>query len=123
MTLIKMYFISQLNTLASSVSEKSTKSLSDMALEALLYTKFTAVVQPLRPLLYELEKRAISNPDEYSALLSECHAAWFAVRNALLSERVSQEVNSMEPYTTDIIKLVRFPIFCSKEITGRFIDN
>lgn len=106
MTLIKMFFISQLNLLAVEVSEKSNKSLNDMAVQALLYSKFVSVAQPMRPLLYELEKRAVSDPDEYGALLSDCHAAWFAVRNALLSERVTQEVQSMEPYTADIIKLV-----------------
>lgn len=106
MTLIKLYFTAQVNALTSSVSEKSTKSLNDMAVETLLYAKFSTMAGPIKPLVYELEKRAFSNPDEYASLLAECHATWFAARNTLLAERINQEVSSMEPYTANLVKLV-----------------
>lgn len=107
MTLIKMYFTSQLSSLVTSISNKiAGKSLGDMAIEALLYSKFSSAAQHIKPLIFELEKRASQNADEYAALLAECHASWFAARNALLSDRITQEVSSMEPYTADLIKLV-----------------
>jgi hypothetical protein len=132
MTLIKMHFLSSLSSLgseiasrlsssasvASSSSGKSSSSttssslavanLSEAALQALLYSKFdTSINKQTRSLLYELEKRALKNPEEYNSLLQECLASWFALRNTLLAPVLAEEVRRMDPANTDLVKLVR----------------
>ncbi len=81
-------------------------SLSETATLALLYTKFTSFAFPLRPLLSELEKRAMENPSELGSLLDECHSTWVTVRKSLIGGRVEREIKRMEPNVTEIVELV-----------------
>lgn len=83
--------------------------MSETAQLALLYTKFTSLAFPLRPLLAELELRASQNPGELSSLLEECHAAWISVRKTLVNPRVDAEVKRMQPWEThhDLVDLTR----------------
>ncbi len=127
MTLIKMYFISAVKNLGGEVQRRIGErvsivllspeppadhapylqgSLSETATLALLYTKFTSFAFPLRPLLSELEKRAMENPSELGSLLDECHSTWVTVRKSLIGGRVEREIKRMEPNVTEIVELV-----------------
>ncbi|GAA5947106.1 hypothetical protein JCM3775_006667, partial [Rhodotorula graminis] len=68
---------------------------------------FSQPAPTLRILLYELEKRALTDPDEYRSLLSECYAVWFAARGALLGPRLNEEVRRMDPVTSELVKLAK----------------
>lgn len=117
MTLIRMHFLQALTSTytevsgrlaASSVSGKGgPANLSETALNALLYAKFSAISETSRTLLYELEKRANANPAEYGSLLQECFANWFNVRTQLLAPNLAEEVRRMDPQNTDLVKLAR----------------
>lgn len=128
MTLIKMYFVTIVRRLTSEVAEKmagkvlapveivnrhyadvlhSAQELSENALTALLYTKFSNTSETLRILIFELEKRGRLEPDEYGSLLQECYATWFASRTSLLSAPLAEEVRRMDPGSTELIQLVR----------------
>ncbi|KAG0654262.1 Golgi transport complex subunit 3 [Rhodotorula mucilaginosa] len=110
MTLIKMYFVSTVRRIATQVAEKMAgKDLSETAQNALLYSKFSSAAPTLRILLFELEKRAHSDPTEYSSLLSECYSTWFAARTQLLSPLLAEEVRRMDPgaSSTDLVKLAK----------------
>lgn len=113
MTLIKIYFGNVLTEMTNATYDTlhkiatSETQVNETSLRALLYTKFENAAQPtLRMLLYELEKRAKIEPDEYESLLSECWANWFASRNGLLSDNVTSEVRLLDPNNADLIKLV-----------------
>lgn len=58
----------------------------------LLYPKFQSAAKVLRPLIQELESRAKRRPDELSALLNECHAAYFGARKQLITGRLVEEI-------------------------------
>ncbi|GAA5949410.1 hypothetical protein JCM3765_003400 [Sporobolomyces pararoseus] len=109
MTLIKMYFVSTIRKLSLETLEKlvGNRELSDTALQALLYSKFQTPASSLHHLLIELEKRSLLNPQEYSSLREECFQIWFNSRLQLLSPGLKREVESMEPFTTELIKLCR----------------
>lgn len=119
MTLIKMHFLSVLNAVAVEVGQRidaatstgaggkpGPTDLSETALNALLYAKFSSIDQTTRDLLNELEKRAVASPEEYGNLLQECFAAWFGARTQLLSPHLNEEVRRMGPQTTELVKLV-----------------
>lgn len=76
----------------------------------LLYTRFTTVSGQLAPLLAELERRAAAHPDELSALLSECHAAYFVARKGLLVPRLIEEIKGLDPARTELVELVCYHI-------------
>ncbi|GAA5995774.1 Golgi transport complex subunit COG3 [Rhodotorula paludigena] len=108
MTLIKMYFVTTIRKIATDAQEKMTgKELSDTALHALLYAKFSNAAPTLRILLYELEKRAQADPSEYGSLLSECYAAWFSARSTLLAPSLAEEVRRMDPGASELVKLAK----------------
>jgi hypothetical protein len=108
MTLIKIYFGNHINAITQEVADKvSGKKLGETALHALLYTKFASQAEDLRLLLVELEKRAAADPDEYASLLEECYATWFGARSALVADSLADEVKQMDPYATEIVRLVR----------------
>ncbi|KAI5477958.1 Golgi complex component Cog3 [Pseudohyphozyma bogoriensis] len=108
MTLIKMYFVSVIRKLTSEVQEKMTgKELSETALTALLFTKFSSTAETLRILIFELEKRARIEPTEYNSLLQDCYSTWFASRGALLAGTLAEEIRRMDPGSADLIKLAR----------------
>ena len=66
---------------------------------------------PLAPLLSELERRAQAHPDELSALLSECHVAYFSARKSLLVNRLTEEIRGLDPARTELVELVsEFPV-------------
>lgn len=130
MTLIKMYFVSTVRKLTAEVAEKmagkvsrlyaarasslhtltlptfQSQELSETALHALLYAKFSSTASSLRILIFELEKRGRLEPTEYAALLQECYTVWFASRGSLLAAPLAEEVRRMDPGSTDLIKLV-----------------
>nr|XP_019044681.1 hypothetical protein I302_06594 [Kwoniella bestiolae CBS 10118]OCF23611.1 hypothetical protein I302_06594 [Kwoniella bestiolae CBS 10118] len=108
MTLIKLYFVSVVKALGQEIAKRlSDKGISENAAQALLYTKFISLSQPLRPLLAELEARVSSNPDELTPLLSECHAAWISTRQSLMGGKVMSEVTGMDPSGSDLVDLTR----------------
>jgi hypothetical protein len=72
----------------------------------LLYTRFRSVSAPLSPLLGELERRANAHPEELSALLAECHAAYFGARKGLLVSRLIEEIKGLDPGRTELVELV-----------------
>lgn len=72
----------------------------------LLYTRFKTVSTQLAPLLGELDRRAEAYPQELSALLSECHAAYFAARKSLLVSRLTEEIRGLDPARTELVELV-----------------
>ncbi|KAJ7837718.1 Sec34-like family-domain-containing protein [Mycena leptocephala] len=96
MTLIRMYFVGSLKALSVDVSKRmSEKDVSTTAQMHLLYTRFKSVSSQLSPLLGELERRAQAHPTELSALLTECHTAYFSVRKALLVGRLTEEIKGL----------------------------
>jgi hypothetical protein len=72
----------------------------------LLYTRIRSVSAQLAPLLSELERRAQSHPAELSALLSECHTAYFTTRKTLLFGSLTDEIKSLDPARTELVELV-----------------
>lgn len=78
----------------------------------LLYTRFHTVSGPLAPLLAELERRAQAHPEELSALLSECHTAYFSARKSLLVSRLMEEIKGLDPARTELVELVSISTEC-----------
>jgi len=74
----------------------------------LLYTRFRSVTSQLAPLLGELERRAEAHPEDLSALLSECHSAYFAARKGLLVGRLMEEIKGLDPAHTELVELVGY---------------
>ena len=72
----------------------------------LLYTRFKTVSMKVAPLLGELERRAQSYPDELSALLSECHSAYFSMRKGLLMPRIIEAIKGLDPSRSELVELV-----------------
>ncbi|KZP22300.1 Sec34-domain-containing protein [Athelia psychrophila] len=108
MTLIKMYFVGSLRALTAEVSRRmSEKDVSQTAQMHLLYTRFKSVSNRLAPLLGELERRAAAHPEELSALLSECHTAYFSARKGLLIGRLIEEIRGLDPERTELVELTR----------------
>ncbi|KAG6910079.1 hypothetical protein DXG01_013131 [Tephrocybe rancida] len=104
MTLIKMYFVGSLRALSVDVSKRLyEKDVSPTAQMHLLYTRFKTVSTQLLPLLSELERRARSHPQELSALLDECHTAYFSARKSLLVGRIMEEIKGLDPSRTELV--------------------
>ncbi len=68
------------------------QDVSNATQTLLLYPKFQSASKSLRPLLFELETRAVKRPDELTALLNECHSAYFASRKQLITGRLVEEI-------------------------------
>lgn len=108
MTLIKMYFVGSLRALSADIYKRlSEKDVSSTAQNHLLYTRFRSVSPQLSPLLSELERRALTHPDELSSLLSECHVAYFSTRKSLLVGRLLEEIKGLDPTHTELVELTR----------------
>lgn len=106
MTLIRMFFVGSLRALTADVSRRlSEKDVSSTAQMHLLYTRFRSITSQLSPLLSELERRAEAHPDDLSALLSECHSAYFAARKNLLVGRLMEEIRGLDPAHTELVEL------------------
>ena len=115
MTLIKMYFVGSVRALTTDISRRlSERDVSATAQHHLLYTRFMSVSSQLAPLLGEFERRAQTHPDELSALLAECHTAYFAARKSLLVNRLISEIKGLDPTRTELVELVSVP---SKQYT------
>jgi len=132
MTLIKMYFVGSLRALTADVSRRISEKVgglsrswgpivsyspafiqdvSQTAQMHLLYTRFRSVSAPLSPLLGELERRANAHPEELSALLAECHSAYFSARKGLLVSRLVEEIKGLDPGRTELVELVSYYLF------------
>ncbi|KIY73271.1 Sec34-domain-containing protein [Cylindrobasidium torrendii FP15055 ss-10] len=108
MTLIKMFFVGSLRALSADISKRLfEKDVSSTAQMHLLYTRFRSVAPQLGPLLRELERRAVSHPDELMALLSECHTAYLSTRKSLLINRLMEEIKGLDPTHTELVELTR----------------
>ncbi|KAK2460187.1 hypothetical protein APHAL10511_007778 [Amanita phalloides] len=108
MTLIKMFFVGSLRALSSDILRRmNEKDVSSTAQMHLLYTRFRSVSTQLSPLLGELERRAATHPDELSALLEECQAAYFSTRKSLLVNRLMEEIRGLDPARTELVELTR----------------
>jgi len=106
------------------------QDISQTAQSHLLYSKFRSVSSSLAPLLAELEHRALSHPEELSALLGECHASYFAARKALVVGTLVEEIRLLEPVKSDLVELTRSGCgylrqLCSDEFSlyKRFFDS
>jgi conserved oligomeric Golgi complex subunit 3 len=77
----------------------------------LLYTRFRSVSAPLSPLLGELERRTNAHPEELSALLAECHSAYFSARKGLLVSKLVEEIKGLDPGRTELVELVSYFIY------------
>ena len=107
MTLIKMYFVGSVRALTTDISRRlSEKDVSAIAQQHLLYTRFVSVSSQLAPLLGEFERRAQTHPEELSALLAECHTAYFTARKSLLVNRLINEIKGLDPTRTELVELV-----------------
>lgn len=69
--------------------------MSSATQNLLLYAKFQAASAALRPVMAELEARAMKHPEELTALLGECHAAYFNARKQLITARLIEEIRRM----------------------------
>ena len=107
MTLVKMNFVGSLRALTSEISKRLADDISPTAQHHLLYTRFRSVSARVAPLLGELERRARSYPDELSALLAECHAAYLTTRKTLLVPRVVIEIRGLDPGKSELVELTR----------------
>lgn len=107
MTLIRMYFVGSLRALTTTVQGGLEKTPSDLAQSHLLYARFGSAALQLRPLLAELERRARAHPEELSALLGECHQAYFSARKSLLGGLVQAEVRGLDIGRGEIVELTR----------------
>ncbi|ORX38511.1 Sec34-like family-domain-containing protein [Kockovaella imperatae] len=108
MALIRIHFVNTIRNISLEVNKRmNDKSLSETAIQALIYTKFTSLSPSLRPLVAELEYRASLNPDELNSLLAECHSAWVSARQSLVGPRVAQEIGRMDPDGYDLVDLTR----------------
>ncbi|KAI0935438.1 hypothetical protein AcV7_003871 [Taiwanofungus camphoratus] len=123
MTLVKMYFVGSLRALTTDVTKRmSEKDVSATAQMHLLYTRFYTVSAQLSPLLAELELRASAHPEELSALLSECHSAYFAARKSLLIGRLLEDIRGLDPTRTELVELTRTGCSYLKQLcTDEFI--
>jgi hypothetical protein len=92
------------------------QDVSTTAQMHLLYTRFRTISSQLAPLLAELERRARAHPDELSALLSECQAAYFSARKTLLVPRLTQEIKGLDPARTDLVELVSICVSHSHQL-------
>jgi hypothetical protein len=88
----------------------------------LLYTRFRSVSAPLSPLLGELERRANAHPEELSALLAECHSAYFSARKGLLVSRLVEEIKGLDPGRTELVELVSYYLLFYFYFNGEFFD-
>ena len=77
----------------------------------------------LAPLLGELERRAHTHPEELSALLSECRAAYFGARKGLLVGRLTEEIKGLDPARTELVELVSRLIAVDLEFTWNCSDE
>lgn len=68
-----------------------------------------SVSSQLAPLLGEFERRVQTHPDELSALLAECHTAYFVARKSLLVNRLINEIKGLDPTRTELVELVSVP--------------
>ncbi|EPQ56850.1 Sec34-domain-containing protein [Gloeophyllum trabeum ATCC 11539] len=108
MTLIRMYFVGSLKALTADITKRiSSQDVSTTAQTHLLYTRFRSLSPHLRPLLGELERRARAHPAELSALLGECHQAYFGARRGLLVPRMVEEMKGLDPGRTELVELTR----------------
>ncbi|OCB87405.1 Sec34-domain-containing protein [Sanghuangporus baumii] len=108
MTLIKMYFVGSLKALTSDILRRiPSKEISATAQEHLLYTRFQSVSVQVAPLIGELERRTQAHPEKLSALLAECHSAYFSARKSLLSSRLAEEIKGLDPGRSDLVELTR----------------
>ncbi|KAG9011516.1 Golgi transport complex subunit 3 [Tulasnella sp. 427] len=93
MTLIKIHCVNSLKALASEIYKRLTsQEVSSATQTLLLYPKFQSAAKALRPIITELETRAAKRPDDLSALLNECHAAYFSSRKQLITSRLIEEI-------------------------------
>lgn len=99
------------------------QELSEPALNALLYSKFSSLSPTLRLLLRELESRcyvsspssshqpSLPNPSDisesYLPLLLDCQTSYFSLRQALLSPLLAEEVRRMEPGKAELVGLAK----------------
>ncbi|GAA5843777.1 hypothetical protein JCM11251_006805 [Rhodosporidiobolus azoricus] len=136
MTLIKMFFVREVKRTGEEVKGKMAgKDLSEPALHALLYQKFSSLAPSLRLLLRELESRSftsssrdqasLSNPyapstasqgrasedaafdESYLPLLLECLSSYTSVRSSLLAPLLAEEVRRMDPGKAELVGLAK----------------
>ena len=127
MTLIRIYWVNTIKStgqeVARKVSEKvrpaqlcrihlvvglNAQSLSETAIQALLFPKFASLAAFCRPLLAQLEDRVARSPGELGPFLTECHTAWIGARAAIIGPRVAEEVRRLDPAVGDVIDLVSY---------------
>jgi hypothetical protein len=106
---IKMNVVGSLRTLSAEISKPLTDDISPTAQHHLLYTRFKTASTRVAPLLGELERRARaqSYPDELTALLAKCHAAYLNMQKTLLVPRIMEEIRGLDPGKSELVELAR----------------
>lgn len=99
------------------------QSLSETAIQALVFPKFAALAETCRPLLAQLEDRAARNSSELGPFLTECHTAWIGARAGIIAPRVAEEVKRLDPAVGDVIDLVRVPFRATAEPAMLLADS
>ena len=90
MTLIKMFFVGSLRALTSDPQKRHD---------------FRSVSPQLAPLLRELERRVQIHPEDLSALLSDCHSAYFGARRSFVVGRLIEEIKKLDPRNKELVEL------------------
>ncbi|KAH8549971.1 Sec34-like family-domain-containing protein [Umbelopsis sp. PMI_123] len=109
MTYIKMYIIKTLRDLGYDVYKKTSQKgqkLSAAAQTTLLYAKFRAESQKIRPLAFELEKRCKGHKEYYS-LMTDTINSYIQVRQQLLSPIITSNIQELGPYNDNVLDFAR----------------
>jgi hypothetical protein len=94
LTLVKNYVTNSLKSIRDEITTRMNDTKVDsVTYEALLYTRFGADIEFLRPLCGELCKRAIDDV-EYEGLLNDCYNFYFGIREKLLDAKIHKHIET-----------------------------
>ncbi|KAJ3129149.1 Golgi transport complex subunit 3 [Nowakowskiella sp. JEL0407] len=110
MTLIKLYFVSQMRAVQNDIKERLQQRPPNELLNVSLYTslffvKFRKLAAELQPLIAEIEIR-VPGHSEYYALLTDCMQAYFSTRLSLLSPQISLRMANISQ-NADLLSFAR----------------
>ncbi|CAG8514323.1 7608_t:CDS:10 [Paraglomus brasilianum] len=106
MTLIKMYFVNEINTLSMEIAKQTAQNASSANQTALHYVKFRTIAPKLKGLVREIEKRCPGHREYYS-LLNDCYKAYFVVRQQVLIPAIVAQIQEISASGQDILTFAR----------------
>ncbi|KAI8447031.1 Sec34-like family-domain-containing protein [Phakopsora pachyrhizi] len=112
MTLIKLYYSSQVQSLTESINFKLSQnsqsaSILSPLVQSMLYQKFEGLSNQLFPLINQIERRFKVDKEEYGSILYEMFSTWFSVRNQLLGNFLKIEIRQMAIDHNQVPDLIR----------------